>query len=70
MCSQARTVSAMVVSVGPQVPLVTKQLLSVTNTLGASHTWFIALSTEVFGSLPMRAPPHSWMAPPTATLRL
>ena len=43
---------------------------SVTKTFGASQTWFIAFSTEVFGSDPMRAPPHSWMAPPTATLRL
>ena len=57
MCSQARTVSAIVVSVGPHVPLVTKQLLSVTNTFGASQSWFMGFSTEVFGSSPMRAVP-------------
>jgi hypothetical protein len=40
------------------------QLPSVTKTFGASHTWLWALSTDVFGSRPMRAVPISWMPMP------
>jgi len=32
---------------------------SVTNTLGASHTWLCELRTDVFGSRPIRAVPIS-----------
>ena len=32
---------------------------SVTNTFGTSHDWFQPLSTDVFGSRPMRADPIS-----------
>ena len=37
---------------------------SVTKTFGASHTWLCELSTDVFGSRPMRAVPISWMPMP------
>src|SRR5689334_1510179 len=70
MNSQARVVRAMVVSVGPHVPLVTKQLLSVTKTFFASQHWLYRLSTDFAGSSPIRAPPHSWMAAPSAMLFL
>src|SRR5678816_3156486 len=70
MYSHARIVRAMVVSVGPQVPLVTKQLLSVTKTFFASQHWLNLLSTDFAGSIPIRAPPHSWIAAPRAMLFL
>src|SRR5678816_3894943 len=68
MYSHARIVRAMVVSVGPQVPLLTKQLLSVTKTFFASQHWLYSFRTDFAGSLPMRAPPHSCMAAPSAML--
>ena len=37
---------------------------SVTKTFFASHTWFHLLSTDVFGSFPIRAVPISWMVSP------
>src|SRR5436190_19209502 len=39
---------------------------SVTNRLGTSHAWLLALSTDVLGSRPMRAVPISWMVRPGA----
>src|SRR5205809_7864026 len=39
---------------------------SVTNRLGTSHAWLLALSTDVLGSRPMRAEPISWMVRPGA----
>ena len=37
---------------------------SVTNTFGASHTWFHLLSTDDLGFFPMRAVPISWIPMP------
>ena len=45
MYSQALVVRAIVVSVGPHVPFVTKQLLSVTKTFFASQHWLNFLTT-------------------------
>ena len=41
---------------------------SVTNRLGTSWAWFHLFKTEVFGSLPMRAVPISWIASPGAVV--
>src|SRR6185503_6864169 len=57
--STARAVSAMYVSDGFTHDDDTMHEPSVTNTFGASHTWFQRLSTDVRGSLPMRAVPLS-----------
>ena len=40
---------------------------SVTYTFGQACTWFHLLSTEVFGSEPMRQVPNSWMLSPGGT---
>src|SRR5262249_44170799 len=59
--SLARIESARIVSVGLTHPLDTKQLPSTTNRFLMSWDWFHLLSTDVFGSSPIRAVPTSWM---------
>src|ERR1700730_13789405 len=53
----ARAVSAMKVMDGFWFPVETIQAPSVTKTFLQWWSWFHSLSKEVFGSLPMRAPP-------------
>ena len=62
--AEARAVSAMYVSDGLTHAAEVMHAPSVTNTFGASHTWLWPLSTDVFGSRPMRAVPISWMPMP------
>src|SRR5215471_723162 len=62
--SQARAVSAMYVSDGFTQEEETMQAPSVRKRFFASWAWLCWLSTEVFGSRPMRAVPISWMARP------
>src|SRR5690606_31551207 len=62
--SAARAVSAMWVSDGLTQLAEVMQAPSVTYTLGASQTGLCALSTEVFGSRPLRAVAISWIALP------
>src|SRR6266481_303450 len=57
--SDARQESAMIVSVGFLSGLVTSDALSVTNRFFTSCAWQNPLSTEVFGSAPIRAVPTS-----------
>ena len=57
----------MMVSTGPTVLLLTNEAASGTKTLDASHSWFAPLVTAMAGSLPMSAPPHSWIAAPRMT---
>ena len=59
----------LIVKAGPTVLFETKHAPSVTNRLGTSHVWQMPLTTDVRGSAPMRAPPHSWIAAPNARLR-
>ena len=61
--SEARHASAIIQVVMPCVPgSETKQLASVTNRFLTSCDWQYGFSTEVFGSLPIRAEPHSCVA--------
>src|SRR5207249_10573345 len=57
--SDARQESAMMVSVGFLSGLVTSDAPSVTNKFFTSCAWQKPLSTDVFGSAPMRAVPTS-----------
>ena len=50
------------VSVGLKPLMLGKVELPITNRFGTSQLWPYLLTTEVFGSLPMRVPP-SWCAP-------
>ena len=67
MCSDVRHASAMIVHVRFLLACETNGPPSQTNTFFASCAWQFRLSAEVFGSLPMRVAPASWMMrPPTA----
>src|SRR6478672_11729802 len=68
MYSQARIVSARIVKVGLWFADDTKLAPSVTNTFFTSCIWLYLFSTELFGSLPMRAVPSSWMMRPGAVI--
>src|SRR5690606_25962967 len=59
--STARAVRAMYVSDGFTHEPEVIHAPSVTNTFNASQTWLWPLSTEVFGSRPIRAVPISWI---------
>src|SRR5688572_25291425 len=68
MYSQARIVRARIVKVGLWFADETKLAPSVTNTFFTSCIWLKLFSTELFGSLPMRAVPSSWMMRPGAVI--
>jgi hypothetical protein len=63
-CSQARTMIAIVVSAGFWQLLETNAAPPVTNRFLTSWVSPNLLSTEILGSLPMRAVPISWMSKP------
>src|SRR5213080_2796821 len=64
MCSLVRSESARIVQVGFLSACDTNGPPSVTNRFLQSCAWHQRLSTEVFGSSPMRMPPSSWMMVP------
>ena len=68
MCSDVRHESAMIVQVRFLSACDVNGPPSQTNTFLASCAWQCAFRTDVFGSLPIRVAPASWMiTPPTAS---
>src|SRR5207237_8458840 len=66
--SLVRSESARIVHVGFLSACDTNGPPSVTNRFLQSCAWHQRLSTEVFGSAPMRMPPSSWMMVPPAAM--
>ena len=66
-CSLVRQASAMIVQVQFLSALDTNGPASHTTTFFASCAWHHSFSTEVFGSVPMRVAPASWMIRPPAS---
>src|SRR5262249_52692400 len=66
MYSLVRHDSARIVHVGFLSACETNGAPSATNRFLTSCAWQFALTTDVFGSLPMRAPPSSWIIVPPA----
>src|SRR5215472_4357824 len=63
-CSEALQDSARIVSVGFLSGLVTKAAASVTKRFLTSWAWQYLFNAEVFGSLPIRTVPDSWICTP------
>ena len=63
-----RRASARIVQVGFLSACVTNGPPSATNRFLQSCAWQFRLSADVFGSLPMRMPPSSWMMRPPAAM--
>src|SRR5438128_935252 len=68
MYSLVRSESARIVHVGFLSACDTNGPPSATNRFLQSYAWHQRLSTEVFGSSPMRMPPSSWMMVPPAAM--